>query len=242
MSQQREPEKHAPVETKGSAKGGREGFDWAHVKEAEHRGKFLGNSVMTPVGLWAKNKDPNWYMHNKSKPASQLSLAEEKRRIQQEEQAQLAQALSGKDGLATAESVIGASAPFNSTSSRKRQREDPFLDTMRRFAPSGTSRRQTKGLELADIDVSSRRRFSSFSSSSTSSSSDTSRSYHSHKKSKKHSSRKDSKEKSHKRHKKAKKERKTSKKRDREAKSKSRKSSKNEKESRGRHGRSRHQK
>ncbi|EEA26884.1 hypothetical protein TMatcc_004831 [Talaromyces marneffei ATCC 18224] len=84
----------AGVRKEGS-RGGRDSFKWSDVKESSHREKYLGHSIMAPVGRWQQNRDLNWYAKSDASSAEKAKQEreEEIRRIKEAEQDAMALAL-----------------------------------------------------------------------------------------------------------------------------------------------------
>ncbi|XP_073316685.1 uncharacterized protein [Primulina huaijiensis] len=80
--------------SRGGVRGGRDQFNWDDVKVDKHRENYLGHSLKAPVGRWQKGKDLHWYARDKKSESSNSdALKEEIRRIKEEEEQAMREAL-----------------------------------------------------------------------------------------------------------------------------------------------------
>ncbi|CAI0440406.1 unnamed protein product [Linum tenue] len=79
--------------TRGGVRGGRDQFSWDDVKVDKHRENYLGHSLKAPVGRWQKGKDLHWYTRDKNSGSSEDALKKEIKRIKEEEEQAMREAL-----------------------------------------------------------------------------------------------------------------------------------------------------
>ncbi|KAG8390805.1 hypothetical protein BUALT_Bualt01G0121800 [Buddleja alternifolia] len=79
--------------TRGGVRGGRDQFNWDDVKVDKHRENYLGHSLKAPVNNILAGKDLHWYTRDKKFDSNAEAMKEEIRRIKEEEEQAMREAL-----------------------------------------------------------------------------------------------------------------------------------------------------